>query len=450
MSVNNSVDSPDARGRFRILSGAAALLSVAALCMCLFSCKKSQNEFTAGFYGLTRETKEALRAELTLRATVSGHSVLFVEFDDGSPLAGQIKGKCDVIFAPDGKNARQVMERAAGDKNADKIPLDADSVSGLTGSVRSMAVASGGGILNLPVLTDTWEMLFDTALTAGMAVPGNWDRAEDFALAAKNKGCLMPLIFAGKESDCFLGFFSVLVESVSGQGALERAGSVLGDAFATRAALPADQENALKSSQFTGAEKSVEDAVRSLSENPDSPLYAACRMLTRWLKAGLINNDVFDLTSADVEGFMSARNAAIVFAPLSAHRRWERDTAERYKSLPQLSNQTLPFFPSRLELGRRHLIAGTVMALPVSGNAAMKSTVLTLASSTDAQENLSRGSGLAPVNARARTPDIQADDARFWIAASGAPSPSLAYTACASPAERDILKDAIVRYIKSL
>ena len=64
------------------------------------------------------------------------------------------------------------------------------------------------------------------------------------------------------------------------------------------------------------------------------------------------------------------------------------------------------------------------------------------------QEDLSRASGLAPVLAQCRTPDKQADDARYWIAATTAPLAGLSSEVYLSKEQKTKLSAEIAAKIR--
>ncbi|MDE7140993.1 MAG: hypothetical protein K2O09_09630, partial [Treponemataceae bacterium] len=66
----------------------------------------------------------------------------------------------------------------------------------------------------------------------------------------------------------------------------------------------------------------------------------------------------------------------------------------------------------------------------------------------DTQENLSHMTGLAPVLAQCPTPDQQADDARYWVAATNAPLAGLSREAALSDAQWQELSAVLARIIR--
>ena len=81
----------------------------------------------------------------------------------------------------------------------------------------------------------------------------------------------------------------------------------------------------------------------------------------------------------------------------------------------------------------------------IYGKYAEKNRNLTL---EEIQENLSRGTGVAPVLAQCRTPDKQANDARYWIAATTTPLPGLANEVYLTAEQKKVITAEIIARIK--
>ena len=61
---------------------------------------------------------------------------------------------------------------------------------------------------------------------------------------------------------------------------------------------------------------------------------------------------------------------------------------------------------------------------------------------------MSRATGLAPVFAQCRTPDRQADDVRYWVAATNAPLAGLSREVALSKKQKDELAQDLAAKIK--
>ena len=145
------------------------------------------------------------------------------------------------------------------------------------------------------------------------------------------------------------------------------------------------------------------------------PLYDALQFLRTWVQERLIAADSFNMDKQTVGAFMQNNLASVVIMSLADHRSINHDAIEPFVSV---------YFPSELSADRRHFIAPVFYAVPFSKNAKGMALIAKLIS-PESQESLSYATGLAPVLARCRTPDKQADDARYWIAATNEPLPGL-------------------------
>ena len=99
------------------------------------------------------------------------------------------------------------------------------------------------------------------------------------------------------------------------------------------------------------------------------------------------------------------------FTTLSVHRTYDVNAVSRFSTI---------YLPSKNSADLRHFTATTTYAIPLTNNEKVEYIVEQLVT-TETQSNLSQTTGLAPVLANCRTPDQQADDARYWVAATNPP-----------------------------
>ena len=112
---------------------------------------------------------------------------------------------------------------------------------------------------------------------------------------------------------------------------------------------------------------------------------------------------------------MENNMASVVVMSLADHRNIAHNAIEPFTSI---------YFPSDITPDSRHFVAPIFYAVPFTNN---KKALLKMENliAVETQETLTRATGLAPVLARCRTPDKQADDARYWVAATNTPLPGL-------------------------
>ena len=155
---------------------------------------------------------------------------------------------------------------------------------------------------------------------------------------------------------------------------------------------------------------------------------------------GVLSKDAFNFNSEDVRNYVSMEMAPIVFEKISQRRTIK---------FPATQNISSIYYPSERNPVTRKFAAPVFTAIPLSSKQSVKAGI-ELIVSKEAQENLSRETGLAPVLANCYVPDHQADDVRYWIAATNAPSIPFGEAAFCEQASRDLFAESLIAYIKSL
>ena len=399
----------------------AKVVALALFAISLYSCNSGSNSNEIAFYGIPAEQQKAISEQIQKNSPETHFT--FVVLNEDEPLAPQTDKHTNAVITFMGKNADTLSEKA--------FPVEANAYTGTSMAMQGKALRNeSGNILELPLLTDTYEIDLDKLLLkkTKLKCPATWAELENFAEKSRTAGVTMPVVFAGKNSSEFISILGLIEESFSGKDAVEKAASRLAES--------------------SGSENKME-IVKELCDSPDAPLYAATHTLARWMRAGLLNRSVFNFTNEDVSGFMEAKDAAVVFMTLSDHRKINSRILERYDSLPQASSQQIPFVPQTKRTGSRALSSPVICAVSLSKNKAVNDALKKLVSAKS-QEELSRATGIAPVNSSCRTPDTQADDVRFWIAATGTPLTPLSDLAFTSSSEKDEWSKVFKQYIIEL
>ena len=414
-----------------IISSVALVLLVAGI-LIMVNSKNFKPQVRVAYYELTDGQKKAITTQLQSLTTNKGikPSYTFTDLDPAAPLLSQLKNRYDVVFTPLGKNATTVVS-SISKKNEEKVSLPQSVLDGATISVHQEALQNADGtIAALPLLLDHYEIDIDRTVLnqCGIKTIASWHDIEAFAFAAQ-KYIKSPIVFAGGDYDTFLGIFGALVESFSGKQAYETAVSTL-----TKAMDDAEKNKIT----LNGAD--YDTLIKQLSETANAPFYNAVQIMARWQRLGLLNQETFHMTKADVSAFMEAKNAAIVFMTLAQHRDVEHNTIERYSSI---------YYPSEQSATLRFFSAPVISGVPLTKNKNMQSVVAKLASS-DIQEQLSRDSGLAPIQANCRVADHQADDVRYWIAATNAPVAPLGKAVFTDAASEKAFADQLASYVRFL
>lgn len=379
-----------------ILAGAiiASVLAVfSVLAAIIFSGKKN----TIAIWGLENPQSLAVKSEIE-KISKEQNLALEVQILDGEKsLSSQLLLQPKILAVITTKGyGTETAEHKASKKSA----LPADFTFEMTSSMRAAAKITENArgeneISVIPLLSDNLEIDISTQAfrTSGMKAISTWSDIENFSRIQKRK-IEFPLVFAGADGKFFLDLLGGLAEAFDGQDSYKKAREVLKNAAEKR---------------FNAAKIADE-----LAENPDSPLITSVRNLKNWQKNGLLNPSTFALSKKDVNAFVSNGLASGFFMSLSDHRNFGS----------KISNYSSIYLPSENNAAARFFTSATVCAVPLKKSKSVEKLVKTLVSQ-EGQENLSRATGLAPVLAHCRTPDKQADDVRYWIAATNTPNAGL-------------------------
>ncbi len=376
-----------------ILTGTVALATIA------FFILTATHKPLVVLYGLSDPAIAAIKQE-------AGPSFKFMVIDGNEPISAHKRdiSKADLVFMYDGKTAAEV--------GAEAVEPD-ESILALMPSAMREAGKSGTQRYGIPILFDHFEIDWNVSLIGGrsLAKPNTLTELVKVSNAIKGKN-LWPIVCAGGNDEDLLGFVGALVISESGLDAYEKL--------------------------VTGASEKqpFAELVRTTA------LKNTLDTLIEWRTSGIIHPEWFRMKSADVSAFMQMDYSCFFAMSLSSHRLLDRKIVEKVL--------TIDFPTDRKELDRG-ILAPAIVAIELRhslpGNRAAHRLVAALAQGP-AQANISGASGLAPANSNAATADKQADDARFWIAASRKPFPDPATASLSDPAARAALAASIRQYLE--
>lgn len=347
-----------------------------------------------GFYGISSSVQEKFIAELEKITDKNGKPFRYkyISLDTSVPAVNMLSNNVDLLIMYKGKNTYEVINEI----NKEKLALDSSILEGTTTNAASNAVFLNSAKVNaVPLLMDNVEILLNTKDLKKQNDPlfmsiGDLEKYM-YSLVGKSQ---FPLVFAGSDNNMLINVVTAFNEVYCGKTETEQVQSVIAD---------------YKDSDYA-----------PLFNRVDFPFKEGVRFLSKLTNDNVLPRNVYHMTSADVEFFMEDEIASIVITTLGEHRELSSKALTHYVSVPQYTNQRLSFFPSRRSNDERCCIANTICEIPLSGKKHVKYIAKKLIS-VETQESLSYSTGLAPVLARCHTPDLQADDARFWIASGNAP-----------------------------
>lgn len=367
------------------------------------------------FYGIPAQEATALQAAI-------GDGATYATFGTDTSLYYQLRHqkKPDILITTSGEKLTNALEQASK-----AAAYNADVLNGMTSSVRSSAKLQDEKVRALPLLSSHFEIDINTDMLrqTNTQTIATWEEIERFASVAKEQ-LGTTIAFAGKDGATTLDTLGALAEAFGGKKNYSAAVHLISDA-ASHA-----QE---RGSMFNG-----DDLAHKLAAEGDAPLYDAVQLLKKWYKSGLLNPEVFAFDTQTLSAYMAANMISVAFMSLDDHRALEVSVIKPYSSI---------YFPSNYPASTRSFTAPIIYAVPFSKNKKARALAEHLIT-TDAQENLSRATGLAPVLAQCRTPDRQADDARFWVAATNAPLAGLSKEVSLSDAQLNELGVALGTLIR--
>lgn len=314
------------------------------------------------------------------------------------------KSGASLVFVKSGLKAEKAASMAKDGSELDDAKLN---IGEMTTSMKGAVKAGKEGVKAVPVIFDNMEIDIEiTALkNSGMAGIAGWDDIEKLAVFQK-RYVENPIVFAGKDSELALDIFGALAEAMSGADEYRNAVEIV--------------------NSHSGADFNAARVARLLTEKSDNPLYKAVLYLSRLYKQGLLHPNTFNLEKNDVKAFAKARIASIIFMSLNDHRAFELKVISRFTSI---------YFPSEFSGDRRKFTSPVTCAVPLKKDKAAKAIVESIVTAEE-QERISFATGLAPVLARCRTPDLQSSDARHWVASTDTPLSGLSADTNLTKAQR--------------
>lgn len=336
------------------------------------------------FYNVNERTVKAIQKELNTLPQKNGKPFKYesIILDNETPLSAQKKiKKAKIVFAvldQDSKDFALTSKRVK--------PQNIALTNGMPSTTRANLVSKDENLYAVPLLYDFYLIEVNRNLYNQTQMKGVSDWADFTEFLERAKSLTMnPFVFAGGNDTALLDFFASLTEAVSGKDVLLSA------------------EKKLYEASKKGNLQTTADTL--LSEGGE--LFDTAQELTKLIQKGLISSEVFGMSEQDVEFFMTNNLCASSAQLLSQHREIPFETVKNFTSI---------YIPGVSSDAQRAFFAPQIVAIPLSKKPYVTSAMNILSSSR--QDSLCYSASLAPVSSSCATPDIQSDDARFWVAAS--------------------------------
>ncbi|HAH61513.1 MAG TPA: hypothetical protein DCL73_05400 [Treponema sp.] len=392
----------------KLLCTAGLIAAAAVLAACIIVFGFAHRKPAAAFYGLSESARKAIASELP--------DFTLITYDASKPLAAQLKSgkKADILFT----YAGTPVTDAALFAQKNKVGLAPSVLEGMISSAGLTAPRGADGtVLAVPLLIDNYEIDINRSMMrdAGYASLDSWAELDKFARNMHGK-ITAPVVMAGGDDRELINITGALCEALQGKAARNNVAAKIRESVASG----------------KNTETDFEAVVSDLCASQESPLYMTDRLLSSWYKDGILYPETFHMKNEDVRAFMENELCAIVFQTLTQHRTVAQQKINNYNS---------QYYPSSPGAAARNFTSPMIFAVPLRNDRRAGAVITSLAK--DKQEQISRATGLAPVQANSRVPDRQADDVRYWVAASGEPLPALADDAFGSDADRAAFAQAI-------
>ncbi|MBD5411574.1 MAG: hypothetical protein HDR51_02340 [Treponema sp.] len=407
------------------LNKIALIIALAVLCLIFFAfliLYFATKKPVAAFYGIPENTQQAIESVLQTTYTRKNKSSLpytIKILDSTVSLKDALKHskKPDIIFINSGLNCDYIASIAKKKKRGFSLSI----LDGMTSSIRNITPVSNNSVNAVPLLIDNYEIDIDinTFRNSDVEAINFWSDIESFASKIKPT-TVAPILFSANDDETIINVFGALVESFSGVNAWSSMVEKI------------QQTLAVKNPTYS----TYSDLVSKMIE-PNGELHDVVNFLIECKRKGILPKNLELTTFDDISAYMSANLTAIVFMTLSQHRTIEYETISKYSTI---------YYPSTTYNVQRHFTAPVLFAVPNSKNKISRTSIEMLASSL--QGTLSTRTGLAPTQANCSTPDKQADDVRYWIAASEDPLPTLSEAAFTTKAERNAFAEVLRNLIK--
>lgn len=383
-----------------IVISAAAALAIGLALTAAFAVR-SKGTRTIGFYGLAENQTATIRSilEESNRNLEKSVKLNFKNLNAGKKVECQAKS-VDLLFLSAGLNADRITAMTEK-KNGGKNFFDPSIIRSSSMSAASFAMTRKGAdkntITQVPLLFDGYEILLSiqSITETQMKMLETWVDLEAFAENSK-KFTPYPIIFAGGDDDCLLGVLSILVESFEGREAYEAMVE--------------------KIASYDGTMK---DLVEELASGNQALEESLSRIL-RWNRKEIFSTDMLRLGNDEARNLIENFRSAVIIMSLSQHRLIAMNSVQKFTTLPIHTNESSFYVPSIRPLNQRSLVTPATVMISMTADERTKKLAESM-TTISAQEILCHETGLSPLLANCRIPDIQSDDIRFWIAATSQP-----------------------------
>ena len=397
-------------GRIFLFAGGGVLLLL--LLFLLFK-PTGREGITVGFYGIPKEYREAFQ-DLVEKDEAYGE-ISWRDFSEDEVLSRRITREVDLLIGYNGYLMESLTPKA--------LTLSSSLGARYPRSLRESPYFSPESeegkreFKIMPILLNHYETAYFEVMQrrSGLPYPRSLEELENYAIACR-EWVETPMVCAGGEDENLFLLVSLLAESLAGAEGYESLVHALREQsdFAQVLNIPLEGK-APEGSRFG----------------------TLLDLLKEWQREGLLLADWYEADEPLVTVFMEDNHAALVFMSLEEHR------DKPFQSIKYF--QANPFPPAA---GIKEATVEPAISALIFYKTELTENLLSLFSSEVGQESLSAATRLGPAALKGAAFDIQADDARFFAAASpGGPVPDLGRAAFLSENDRAKIATQIRSYL---
>ncbi|MCR4736463.1 MAG: hypothetical protein K5829_15815 [Treponema sp.] len=386
------------------------------------------NKASIAFYNIEASTQEAILSILN-----SDYKI--ITLDSSKTLSSQEKDfkNSTFLFA---QLDYDIMEFC---NTSSKVKaLSTDYLNGMPSSIVASVPETKDKIKYLPLLYDFYQIDVNFQAFKTFSKENSnqnidyWDDYIDF-LTFYSRQDRNPLIFEGKDPYTNLAIIGMLTEALSSKN------DAAADAYSD---FCEDLYSAFKKDYSTKDDSSND--FKNLSELLEKEcaegglLSDAIKEFAQMINANIIPSGIFNFTNEELNFYLENKISLSAIYKLSNHRQLNRSIINNFSTI---------YCPSKSDRSIRKFEAPVICAIMLKKNEQSTKELADL--SNNRQTQLSTKSGLAPVQKNCSVADIQADDVRYWLAASNGPLLPL-YAALPSKEAVEYCSDFIIEKIRQI
>lgn len=344
--------------------------------------------------------------------------------DKNIPLSCQQKAfkNCTLIFA---QADYDFAEFCASSKKVKKLSINL--LDGMPSTIQKFVPATATASIQsmsfqnqipfVPILFDFYQIdvNYQAFKEEGINI-NTWDDFSKF-LNARIPQNPAPLFFAGNDEKNFLAICGMLAEALSSNNdAPQKYEDFCRNLYnACKSDFKTQDSNSSLEQNLN--QNSNNQNLRAVLENecvPNGFLYEALKQIALLIKNKNLSSSTFHLSPQELNFYLENSLSVSAFLTLSEHRKIDRKIIGQYSSI---------YCPSTQDRISRKFVAPCIctasLKAPLKNKAEIQKELNLL--SNLKQTELSTKTGLCPVQKNSSVADHQADDVRYWIAASDGP-----------------------------